>query len=43
MREIQILSRLRHPHITGLLGAGSTTQNRQVMPFVLLERLDGGI
>ena len=42
MREIQIMSRLRHTNITGLIGSGSTTQSRQVMPFVLLERLDGG-
>jgi len=37
--ELAIHARLNHPHICGLIGAGSTSKG---VRFVVLERLDGG-
>mmetsp|Transcript_5917 Transcript_5917/g.17739 ORF Transcript_5917/g.17739 Transcript_5917/m.17739 type:complete len:854 (+) Transcript_5917:392-2953(+) len=37
--EVAIHSRLNHPNIVGLIGAGSTSKG---VRFVVLERLDGG-
>jgi hypothetical protein len=41
-REIAVMCRLCHPNITTLIGAGYKTESHQAMPFILLERLDGG-
>ena len=41
-REVQVMCRMRHPNICGLIGAGTKTESHQNMPFILLERLDGG-
>ena len=41
-REVEVMCRMCHPNITTLLGSGYKTESHQTMPFILLERLDGG-